>query len=239
MKIIIANTKILAKKAGERLTELLRENKDKEIFLLSAGGSCIAALEYVPVEVLGPHLTIGPLDDRFNFDPKINNWMIMQKTGFYKRAVEADTNTADILPTKDESKEELAARYDEILHEWRIENPDGVMVGLFGVGEDGHIGSMMPFPENPKLFSKLFEDKEKWVSAYDAGTKNKYSERWSATISFLKENLSCGVAFVSGTAKLDSLKKISATAGALSATPSRILRDLPEITLFTDQSFTA
>ncbi len=235
MNITKAQTDGLARAAGAELSRLLKKHAEKEVFLLLAGGSCVAALEYVPEDMLGPHLTIGPLDDRFSFDPAVNNLMQLKTTGFYKRCLDADVNVADMVPTEGEAKEELAARYDEILHEWRAENPQGIFLGLFGVGEDGHVGSIMPFPENPRLFSELFDDKKVWVVAYDAGSKNQYPLRMTATTSFVGKNIAGGVAYVVGAKKRNALQKVLADEGELSETPARILRVIPEVTLFTDQ----
>src|SRR3989344_7347768 len=98
MIVVTTDKEKLAREAGEGLTKLLRDNADKDIFLLLSGGSCLATTKFVDTEVLGPNLTIGPMDDRFSLDPGVNNWLSVQNLEFYKHAVEADVCTADILP---------------------------------------------------------------------------------------------------------------------------------------------
>lgn len=236
MKIITGELKTLAEKAGENLAAHLKENNSNDIFLLLAGGTCIEALKYVPSEVLGPHLTIGPMDDRFSRDPAINNMMALKKTDFFTRGVDADVNVADMIPEEGEKKESFATRYESVLRDWRLEFPKGVMIGLFGIGEDGHIGSIMPFPEDKEVFNDYFENPDVWVVGYDAGMKNPYPLRMTVTLPFMRENLKAAVAYAVGEKKKESIQRIQAESGEIQVTPARILRELPDATLYTDQS---
>lgn len=229
----------LADKAGGKLAELLRLYEDKEIFLLLSGGSSMQILEYVPPEVLGSHITIAMLDERFNADPAASNFLQLKKTNFYKRVVEAGANVFNSSPMEGETIDALADRFEKILREWRRENPKenqkGVVLATFGIGEDGHLAGMMPFPEDPKKFGELFLDPSRWAIGYDAGAKNRYPLRVTTTLPFLSANLTAGVSFVAGAEKRVALSKVLAENGALAKTPARFLHEISNLILFTDQ----
>jgi len=56
--------------------------------------------------------------------------------------------------------EKLAHRYESSLFEWAKKHPEGKIIATMGIGFDGHTAGIMPYPENPETFARLFEDKE-------------------------------------------------------------------------------
>jgi len=236
----------LAESAGEKLTELFQKNRGREILLLLAGGSAMETLQYIKPEALGTHITIVMLDERWSADPKVCNFLQLKALPFYELAVEAGVNIFDTSPEdrprdslgsrtpKTETRKELAARWEEFLREWVAENPKGKVIATFGIGEDGHICGVMPFPEDPQKFSGFFENDRRFVAGYDAGAKTKFPLRITATFSFLRKYLTEGVVFVSGEKKRTALAHVLGSRGTLPETPARILRELTSVTIFTD-----
>ena len=234
MEVRTLKTNKFTKEAGEKLTEIARTFENKEILLLLAGGSSMGMLEFVRKEVLGPHVTMTMLDERFSTDPKICNFLQLKVLPFYGRAVEADVNIFDTSQLKGETVEELSGRWETALRDWTSENPKGAVISTFGIGEDGHICGIMPRPDDPPGFSEMFENDGRQVVGYDAGPQIQYPLRVTTTFSFLRKYLTAGVVYVSGEKKRAALNFLLSGDGKLYETPARILRELPNITLFTD-----
>lgn len=246
MEVKIFKPEQLAKSAGEKLTELVQKNRGREILLLLAGGSAMKMLAYIKPDALGPHITITMLDERFSADPKVCNFLQLKALPFYELAVKASVNIFDTSSQnrprnslgsrtpKTETREELTTRWEEFLREWIAENPDGKVIATFGIGEDGHICGVMPFPEAPQKFFELFENNSRLVIGYDAGAKAKFPLRVTTTFSFLRKHMTEGVVFVSGEEKRMALARVLGPRGALPEIPAWIFHELPNITIFTN-----
>ncbi|OHA18626.1 MAG: hypothetical protein A2836_02835 [Candidatus Taylorbacteria bacterium RIFCSPHIGHO2_01_FULL_45_63] len=235
MKLQTFKKELLAEASAKELNAALKKYGDdeREILLLLTGGSSMNMFPFIDVSLLGSHITLGVSDERFGNDVASSNFLQLKETEFYKNAVERDVNTIDSTSQGNESKEDVAARFEGIIRDWREENPKGEVIMTFGVGEDGHTAGVMPYPENPELFVGLFENPKHFVVAYDAGSKSKFPLRITTTLSFMREHLSFGIAFISGEGKREALAKIRAEEGTLPVTPARILRKLP-VSIFTD-----
>jgi 6-phosphogluconolactonase/glucosamine-6-phosphate isomerase/deaminase len=234
LKTIFVPQDVLAEKAGHSLSSLLGEFQGREILLLLAAGSAFEALPHVKPEALGSRLSVAMLDERFSRDRQVSNFLQFKTTPFYKLAVKEDVNIFDSSPGEGETADLLSLRFETMLREWIALNPKGAVISTFGVGEDGHIAGIAPFPEDAARFEELFEDRNRWVVSYDAGKKLQYPLRVTTTLSFLRQNLRAGVVYVSGERKRGALARLFSRTGSLSETPARILRELPNIALFMD-----
>lgn len=223
------------KEATNALNNLLEERKNLPTLLLLSGGSALNLLVGVQSKNLGPHLTIGMLDERYSKDSEVNNFARFRKTKFYRRALEAGPSFIDTRIQGDESLDEFAKRFENELRNWVQGNPEGMVISTQGVGIDGHTAGIMPYPENPKLFKNLFENNERWAVGYDAtSAKNKYPLRVTVTIPFLQNVVDVSIVYVSGDDKLDALNKILSPKGTLWETPARIIRSERSIMMFTN-----
>ncbi len=221
-----------AAEAGEHLNQFLIENKTKPVLLMVSGGSAFAILDYVGKTTLGPNLTISVLDERFSQDPAINNFLQLQKTEFYKDALDSEAHFFGTLARKEDTMETLAKRWEENLHKWREENPMGLIIATLGMGPDGHTAGVMPFPENSEKFNNLFESKP-WVKAYDAGNKNPYKERVTATLTFLKQ-INFAFALVCGQDKKEKLDCVIRNQGEFIKIPALAWHNIENVNVFTD-----
>lgn len=221
-----------AAEAGENLNACLAENKKLPILLLLSGGSCLSIMDYVGQAVLGANLTVTMVDERFSQYPNINNFAQLQKTDFYATAFEAEASFFGTLPRDGETMEQLRARWDKNLKTWRAENPDGLIVATLGMGADGHTAGILPFPEDPLKFYQLFNGNE-WTAAYDAGDKNKYPERVTTTLTFLK-NIDFGVALVCGAEKAVKLNQLLSATNNTASLPAAIWHKMKNVKIFTD-----
>ena len=212
---------------AKAISAILEKEQDKEILLLLAGGSAFAVYDAISPQWLSDHLTLAMTDDRFSHEMDVNNSHILQATDFYNECVNAD---AFYIPTEvwdEEEPEQLAERFERGLKQWRADFPKGVVIAVFGMGEDGHTAGMIPGS------AKLFENTEKWVVGYTT-PNNEYHERVTITMSFIKQNVDHAVAFISGEKKRPALDRLLAKDGDLDKTSARILRELKDVQIFTD-----
>ncbi len=233
MNIVFEKDKAhLMRAAAAELSRLLALYRERAVLLLLAGGSSFQILEWVDTAEM-KRVTIGMFDERFSSDPVANNFSQLAATGFYKKAHEAGAAFLNSVVQANETLETYAARLEAGLKKWVAENPDGKVLATFGIGEDGHTGGMMPFPENPARFAELFESGP-WVAGYDAGVKNPQPLRVSATMTFIRAFILERVVFAAGEGKKQALARVLAPEGTLAETPARIHRDADGAVLFTD-----
>jgi len=249
-------TNALAKEAAKALNLKLAETKanmkNKQTLLLISGGSALAILDFLDADLTDENTTISVFDDRHTTDPKQNNFCLLSETEFFKKSVARGARTIDTSLPSDSpasssntptlSLQEHGQQFENNIKKWLKENPEGIVLATMGVGPDGHTGGMMPFPENPSLFQNLFES-EQLAIGYDATGKNPFVERITVTMTFIKKYLSFAVVYMSGENKREGLGKIldeggeqGASAPSLAEAPCRILREIPEVEIFTDIS---
>ncbi|TSC79816.1 MAG: hypothetical protein G01um101429_343 [Parcubacteria group bacterium Gr01-1014_29] len=219
------------------LQNLLFEKKRAgvPVLLLLSGGSAFSILENISHNVFGPHMTIGVLDERYSTDENINNFSQLMKTDFYCAARNTGAACVDTRVANEETQDTLAKRMEHALHEWVETHSEGVVAATMGIGADGHTAGIMPFAENVDIFHELFEDEEKWVVSYDAGTKNSYPLRVTVTLPFLRNYIDYAVVYAVGEEKKNALLRVLAEKGSFAETPARIFRDMKNVQLFTER----
>lgn len=224
-----------------RLETSLKANKP--ILLLLSGGSALKILDAIVAlpefesakELLSPRLTVGMLDERFDRDPKVNNFSQFMQSGLYKECESAKTPFIDTRVMTDESQVDYAARWNLIVTKWIQNNPDGEIVITQGIGPDGHTSGILPFPENPQLFEKLFNSSDRHIAGYDGAGKNQYPLRVTATFPLLKK-VSHSILFACGGDKITALTNALDIHSdkSFAEVPARIIQEMKEVQMFTD-----
>lgn len=208
---------------------ILEKEQDKDVLLMLAGGSAFAVYDAISPQWLSDHITIAMTDDRFSREMDINNSHLLQATDFYNESVNADVYYISTEVWQEKTPEELAERFEYGLRQWRKEFPEGVVITVFGMGEDGHTAGMI----SGENFSDLFEKTKKWVTGYTT-PNSEHRERVTITIPFIRENVDYAVAYISGEKKREAFDRLLAEKGSLDKTPVRILRELKKVEIFTD-----
>jgi len=218
-------------------TTLKKAFDDKTPFLLLvSGGSAFDLFPHIDVKNFSSASTVGVLDERFSTDPSVNNMEQFKKTNFYTALQDKKVESIDTTVAHGETMEQLAVRFDQELWNWKKNNSEGIIVATVGIGPDGHTSGVLPFPENPSLFTELFENPDTLVVSYDADGKNPYRYRATTTNTFLRNYLDHAFVYAVGANKKDALVKVGLDSGDLPATPARILREMKDVHLFTDVS---
>lgn len=226
------NKEEAAAAAGEALNDLLAQNKNQPVLLLLSGGSAFNLLDYISPSSLGENLTISVLDERFSEEADVNNFAQLEKIEFFTDALEACANFFGTLPRNGESMEDFAKRWEASLKKWRDDFPKGKIIATLGMGADGHITGIFPFPEDASKFQQLFES-GKWIASYDAGSKNKFKKRVTATITFLRL-IDEAIIFACGKEKKEKFDMVLSKTSALAQLPAMAWHELKRARIFTD-----
>lgn len=211
--------------------------KEVSILFLLSGGSSIDILNKIDTDLITNRVTLCTLDERYSLDPNINNMDQIMQTSFFKKARENGANVIDTRVLGGESQEALAERFNSALKNWIVDNPDGKIIATVGIGPDGHVSGIMPFPEDAQKFHELFDDGDPshLVVGYDATGKNEFALRVTTTFNLLRK-IDAAVCYVVGESKRDAVYKLRADEGSIEETPARILKEIPgKVFLFTDQ----
>lgn len=217
-----------AEAAGVALTELLREHAAKPMLVLVSGGSALALLDFVDPDVLGPHLTLSVLDERFSIDPTINNCAQLEQTALYAAAVDRGATLISTRVGEGDAIEAVRDRFSTALHDWRARNPDGVMIATMGMGPDGHTAGIFP-GEHGVDFSG-----DDWVVSYTVPVSvNQYPDRITVTYTFLRTQLNAVIVYAVGSDKYARLLAMQSETPALHAVPAAIFNEIPNLVVYT------
>lgn len=219
--------------AANHLNHWLELHSHLPILFLSSGGSALQILDYLNPDLFTDKITISVLDERFSVDPSINNFAQLASTNFFSLITQRGVQIIDTRPIFQESQTDPANRFESELKNWVQNHPDGKIIATLGIGVDGHTAGILPFPEDPQLFQKLFIDTDHWVVAYDAGAKSIYPLRVTTTFPFLQK-LNHAILFVKGLEKAPVLQKAYDKSDNYPEVPGRLIKLLPSVHLFTD-----
>lgn len=228
------NSEELSKYALIALSRALQSAGSDGVLLLISGGSVLSLVENLRVPETVPNLTVAMIDERFDTDPKVNNFLMLTQTAFYRDAVCAGVLFLESVPKEGESLSDFSER---IASQWgkRFASfPNEKVVALLGVGPDGHTAGVFPFPENREWFEVFFVHTSNIFVGYDAQQKNIHPKRATATLAFLKDRVDETLVFMSGQSKRGALQDILSDDGELSETPARIIREMKNVSVFTD-----
>ena len=216
---------------------LAHATADGDVLLLVSGGSALALLADVPEGIAWSRVTLGVVDERYGVHDADRNDLAVAATPL-AQAVAAVGGTVLVFPHDAPDVVTAAGRYETLLRAWHAAHPDGQVIATFGMGPDGHTAGIMPYPEDPERFAALFDDPAHWVVGYDATGKNPLPLRVTATGAYLRTHVAHAVVLATGVAKAGALARVVTidddSASDLATTPARLLRELPQTTLYTD-----
>jgi 6-phosphogluconolactonase/glucosamine-6-phosphate isomerase/deaminase len=225
------------RKAIDRLNECLRGFQGKPVLFMLSGGSALELLAGVEMKHIGKRVTIAALDERWSRDPAVNNFSQIAETDFYKKAERKGIDYIDTRIHRKISLYGLAEKLERGIKKWEKKYPNGKIIITQGIGEDGHVAGIMPYPEHTKKFNQLFEKEGRWVTGYNATReRSEYPKRVTVTLPFLRSEVDCSVVYVTGSKKKKALRSVLAKKGKLSKTPARVVRQMKNVYMFIDQA---
>ncbi len=233
----MANPKIVidkdpAKAAADQVNEWLARYTESPVLFLIAGGSSRAVLDYVDEGFTGPDTTITVTDDRYSKELDENNFALLQSTSFYNKVVGQDVYCINTEVWGDETQEDVRAKFEKNIREWRQEFPKGKIIAIYGVGEDGHTAGILPGAYSVENFKKLFEG-ENLVASVDAKGINPHPLRITTTFTFMRDWVDHAVFYVEGKGKQKALTN-ALNKGAKEETPARVLQEMKDVVVVTN-----
>ncbi len=222
--------------ARAALHAALRATSPEDVLVLLSGGSAVALLDAVPDGVAWARVTLGVVDERFGAADADRNDGTLRATPFVRHAL---ANGARFLAVDHGVTDEYTAArdYEARLRAWRAVHPTSHVIAVLGVGSDGHTAGVMPFPEDPPYFARLFLDSDTWVVGYDAAGKNPFARRVTVTLAYLRDHVDAAIVYACGEAKCAALCDLCAVPSitqSLAARPARIFCTMRNVRLFTD-----
>ncbi|MEN9649263.1 MAG: Glucosamine-6-phosphate isomerase/6-phosphogluconolactonase [Candidatus Parcubacteria bacterium] len=230
--IHIATSKAPAEEAGKYISDILALSIDKPVLLLVAGGSAMSVLEYINPEYIENNLTVTVTDERFTEDVGDNNFATMQTYPFYNSLIDVDAFCINTELFAGDTIELFRDRFEKNIRDWKKEFLNGVIIGLFGMGADGHVAGIIPGIYSEEEFAKKF-DGEAYATDVDATGKNEHPLRMTTTFPFMRM-IDHPLFYIVGENKRDALVRATATEGTLFETPARIMLEMNNPEIFTD-----
>ncbi len=240
MNIVSHDTQLKVQEAlvHDFVTYIAQYKKNKLLFFYS-GGSVLELFPLLYDFLFKENITklnawFVPIDERF--DVSASNFKAFAALECFRGFESMGVRFLDVL-----SHGHLLEDSAYWFSEWvRVETDqvhiaDGKVISLFGMGADGHMAGIFPFPENEAFFNGEFIETSRFAVGYDVGEKNPYTERITTTLPAFK-TMDRSFAYVLGVNKKSALERVLSQEGSYSETPARIWRELSEHGIYTDIS---
>lgn len=204
----------------EVLTNSLQMSK-KVLWLIS-GGSAIASevniLKALQVSNLTKNLTIMLMDERYGrLGHPDSNWQQLLNAGVDF----SSSNSIPVLNNPQKSLQQTAADYaKQTVTQFAAAD---VIIGLFGIGPDGHTAGILP--GSPATYD---------TAGLVVGYNTPQFDRVTMTRAVLAK-IDIGYVFAFGDAKRPALLDLRAGTKTFSDLPAKLLQDLPNCYIYNDQ----
>lgn len=223
-----------AEVAGRYINDILANHMDMPILLLLAGGSSMAVLDHINPEYLHEHITVTVTDERFTDDASENNFDILQSTSFYNNLVQVDAFCINTSVWEGDTPDTHAQRYEKNIKDWISEFPTGIIIGLYGMGADGHTGGIIPGVYAGDQFTNTYNSDDAYVAiTKDNRIGTPFPIRITTTFSFMKR-INYPLFYITGESKRSALEKAIMPSTSYEEIPARIVLDMNKPVIFTD-----
>lgn len=220
-----------AKIIGQKISADLTGWKNEPVLLLLSGGSSLRILDYIEIQNW-TNITLFFLDERHSVNNADSNFAELTRSNWFTKISEANVKYIDSRVLPDENLDSFSKRLADNLNNWLMANPNGKKLAIMGMGPDGHVAGIFPYPENPEMFTKLFTGQELVVSHNVAG-KNKFPLRVTTTFSFFRQ-LDKSYAYICGEEKRNALIQLMKNTQPKHDLPAGIFYNIKDILLVTD-----
>ncbi len=221
----------VAKIIGQKISDDLARSDGEQVLLLISGGSALKALEYIET-MDWTKVTIFFLDERYSIDNIDSNFSQLVQLDWWAKVRDLGVRFVDSRALFGEDLDAFTRRLDNDLKNWLETNPDGRKLAIIGMGQDGHVAGIFPYPEDVNKFSELFEGNNLIVSHNVVG-KNKFPWRVTTTFCFFKL-LDKSYIYICGEEKREALTKLKENKLPKHEFPAGIFYNINEGLLVTD-----
>ncbi len=221
------------------LVSTILNNAGKKLLVFYSGGSVLELFPKLNVSLNVEGITnvdawFVPVDERF--DVTASNYRALAALDCYPDFEKRGVRFLDVL-AHGHSFEDCAYWFSEWV---RVESDqvhmgDGLILGILGMGPDGHTAGMFPYPENEVFFNGEMVATSRLAVGYDVGDKNQYRERITLTVPALMK-FDRTFAYVVGANKRPALSRVVNKEGTVAATPATVWNELRACSVYTDIS---
>lgn len=188
-------------RAAHYLTEVLESHASTPILLMLSGGSVASLLPHIRTDAVGPHVTVSFVDDRFTTDPEGNNFSRFRSSLFYETIKENGANFIETTPSAGESHNDFTHKIAVQLRTYMSTYPNAYVIGVFGIGDDGHTASI--FPSTQHDFIERFSTEDLYVPIYNA--PGAYKQRSTVPPIFIEECIDHVILYAVGENKCNTV----------------------------------
>jgi hypothetical protein len=222
------------REVANQLTSFFAQYADVPMLILLSGEVCFDVIQHLNTKHLPKNLSVSVLDERYDSNQG-NIFDQLTDKLFYKQARDMGVHFFDMRPTSGETLKSVAERLNTTLHSWRETNPDGLIVTIQDIGQDGRIAGVVGKTMKTGEFLGTFEDRNTWAVGYKLlPTQSEHLERVTATLSFMRHEVNHAYVIVDIKNGLTALRTLLNEGGYLSDFPALILRDMNKVEIFTD-----
>lgn len=220
------------KLAGRVSAELRRhsENGISVLFFFS-GGSALDILNRIDADVLGPYLTMAPIDERFDPTGETSNFSAFMRTDSFRKAESAGAHFIDTRVKEGQGKDDLVNGFETALL-GGLASKSGKIVAILGMGPDRHTAGIFPDADE-NAFQERFEG-DRLVVGYRAPEYATCPERVTVTLAFLKRNIDQAFVFLSGEEKRTAWERVLRNREPPHRLPAGVFHAIRKTEVFTD-----
>lgn len=222
--------KIAYANAGYAINTFFKQYKGKNILLLVSGGSAFALLPLIDISGLSNKTTIGVLDERFDRDKTVNNYLQLTETEFYNATKKLGCDFIDSSVKAGEGMRQKTLALEKRIRAWKGKNPQGIVIITQGIGIDGHTAGIFPFDEEFE-YKETLDSSNNWYFGYDVHGKNQYPLRITPTFFFLKHIVDKSFIYIKGTEKIAIVDRILRNKPKLNQCPAGIIHYMKDVTI--------
>lgn len=221
----------LAKEAAQLLAAHIQTHQSGGVLVLFSGGSALSVVDHLPKTIFGDRCTVSVVDERYTHDTTHHNFYnVIARLKAHTIAV---PQTIDTTVQKEESFEEYVKRITAAHTQWHATHPQGKVVALFGIGEDGHTAGI--FPAAHTTFIDAYERADAIVPVLEGKAHAPFCERITISLPYIR-TISDAVVYVMGENKRAAVQRVYDNEGSLAVTPARVFRELRSATLCTSST---
>lgn len=214
--------------AGQHLSDRLRHYRDTPILLLVSGGSALSLLDHVTLTDDRASITVSVLDERFSVTAEHTNFEQLRHTELYRHGQAVGVEFISTAFDGIDEVEAAARVLEDRWKAWKTKHSNGVVMATMGIGADGHVAGLLDVAETTQATG--------WVLGYRVpSTVNQYTQRVTATYTFLEEVVDETIVYAIGNEKSRYLQMIQEEIVADTALPVSVLPRMREVRIFTDQ----
>lgn len=215
-----------------RISDCLRRYESSPVLLLLSGGSALEVVDRLAVLDRMDRITVSMMDERFDPTGECGNFSRLSRTVWFGRAMAAGMQAIPTETLEGDTPESLAERFEQAIVSWLSAHPQGKIVALFGMGDDGHTAGIFPDDDSAR-FEDRFEESS-LVLAYHVENAACSKDRITVTFTLMRK-IDHGFAYVCGEGKRPALERLRGDIHELTnRLPAALWKELRDMTVMTD-----